>query len=78
MACGWEEHIVDRLLQFGQAFVDDPSAPNIELGFPIQSEQMGIDATIKVPERFKEYREVSNADPEDVVRVTEMLKGVFD
>ena len=42
----------------GQAFVDDPSAPMTPAGFPAVSEQMGIDATIKVPERFSEYREV--------------------
>ncbi|MGI9289920.1 MAG: UbiD family decarboxylase domain-containing protein [Gammaproteobacteria bacterium] len=58
----------------GQAFVDDPSAPMTPAGFPAVSEQMGIDATIKVPERFDDYREVSQADPDDVARVAELLK----
>jgi 4-hydroxy-3-polyprenylbenzoate decarboxylase len=58
----------------GQAFVDDPSAPMTPAGFPAVSEQMGIDATIKVPERFDEYREVSQADPKDVARIAELLK----
>jgi len=58
----------------GQAFVDDPSAPMTPAGFPAVSEQMGIDATIKVPERFDEYREVSDADPEDVERIAELLR----
>ncbi len=61
----------------GQAFVDDPSAPNIDLGFPIQSEQMGIDATIKIPERHTWYREVSNADPDDIARIADLMKDVL-
>ncbi|MDX2499009.1 MAG: UbiD family decarboxylase [Deltaproteobacteria bacterium] len=61
----------------GQAFVDDPSAPITAAGFPAVSEQMGIDATIKVPERFNEYREVSQADPEEVARIAELLKSVL-
>jgi hypothetical protein len=39
---------------------------------------MGIDATMKVPERFDEYREVSQADPDDVARIAELLKGHLD
>jgi len=62
----------------GQAFVDDPSAPITPAGFPAVSEQMGIDATIKVPERFDEYREVSQADPDDVARIAELLKSLRD
>ncbi len=61
----------------GQAFVDDPSAPITPAGFPAVSEQMGIDATIKVPERFSEYREVSQADPADVARIAELLRPVL-
>jgi UbiD family decarboxylase len=61
----------------GQAFVDDPSAVKTPDGYPIQSEQMGIDATIKVPERFDDYLEVSQADPEDVARIAEKLKSVL-
>jgi 4-hydroxy-3-polyprenylbenzoate decarboxylase len=62
----------------GQAFVLDPSAPKAPQGVPVQSEQMGIDATIKIPERFNDYPEVSNADPADVAAVAEKLKGVLD
>ena len=61
----------------GQAFVLDPSAPKAAQGVPVQSEQMGIDATIKVPERFDDYPEVSQADPEDVARLADLLSGVF-
>ena len=61
----------------GQAFVDDPSAPMTPEGYPAQSEQMGIDATIKVPERFSEYRKVSDADPDDVARIAELLRPVL-
>lgn len=63
--------------QSGQAFVLDPSAPKSAQGVPVQSEQMGIDATIKIPERFSDYPEVSNADPDSVARIAEMLKGVL-
>ncbi len=61
----------------GQAFVLDPSAPKAAQGVPIQSEQMGIDATIKIPERFHEYPEVSQADREDVDRLGELLKEIL-
>lgn len=61
----------------GQAFVDDPSAPRTKHGYPAQSEQMGIDATIKVPERFDDYPEVSQADPAEVARIAEKLRDVL-
>lgn len=61
----------------GQAFVDDPSAPKTVHGFPVQSEQMGIDATIKVPERFDEYPEVSQADPADVARIANIMRNAL-
>lgn len=61
----------------GQAFVLDPSAPKGPQGFPTSSEQMGIDATIKIPERFTEYADVSQADPADVAKVAEKLKGAL-
>lgn len=60
----------------GQAMVLDPSAPKGPQGFPTSSEQMGIDATIKIPERFSEYADVSQADPADVARLAEKLKGI--
>ena len=61
----------------GQAFVLDPSAPKAPQGVPVQSEQMGIDATIKIPERFDDYPEVSQADPADVAAVAEKLKDIL-
>jgi 3-polyprenyl-4-hydroxybenzoate decarboxylase len=60
----------------GQAFVLDPSAPKGPQGFPTVSEQMGIDATIKIPERFSDYAEVSQADPEQVRQVAKKLAGL--
>ncbi len=61
----------------GQAFVLDPSAPKGPQGFPMVGEQMGIDATIKIPERFTEYADVSQADPADVAKMAEKLKGIL-
>jgi 3-polyprenyl-4-hydroxybenzoate decarboxylase len=58
----------------GQAFVLDPSAPKGPQGFPVTSEQMGIDATIKIPERFSDYADVSQADPAEVAKVAKMLE----
>jgi hypothetical protein len=40
----------------------------------MQSEQMGIDATIKVPERFDDYPEVSQADPAEVQAIAKKLR----
>ncbi len=62
----------------GQAMVLDPSAPRSPQGGASQSEQIGFDATIKIPERFSEYAEVSNATPEEVSRIAEKMKGVLD
>jgi len=61
----------------GQAFVLDPSAPKGPQGFPTSSEQMGIDATIKIPERFSDYAEVSQADPAAVKQVAKKLAGLL-
>jgi 3-polyprenyl-4-hydroxybenzoate decarboxylase len=58
----------------GQAYLLDPSAPKGEQGVPMVGEQIGIDATIKVPERFKEYPEAANADPALVAAMRERLK----
>ncbi|MFY8063317.1 MAG: hypothetical protein ACOVN2_06370, partial [Usitatibacteraceae bacterium] len=41
-----------------------------------RSDQMGIDATIKIPERFTEYPEVSKADPEQVAAIARKLAGI--
>ena len=55
----------------------DPSAPKAPQGVPVQSEQMGIDATVKIPERFDDYPEVSQANPEEVAAVAEKLREVL-
>ena len=62
----------------GQAFVLDISPTKTGQGGASTSEQMGIDATIKVPERHSEYPEVSNATPQQVAALRERLKGVLD
>ncbi len=61
-----------------QAMILDPSAPKGPHGFAVKSEQMGIDALIKVPERFDDYAEVSQADPAKVAEIAEKLKDVLN
>ncbi len=60
----------------GQAFVLDPSCEKSPQFGAFRSEQLGIDATIKIPERFTEYPEVSNALPEEVAAIAKKLHGV--
>jgi 3-polyprenyl-4-hydroxybenzoate decarboxylase len=61
-----------------QAFVLDLSPAKTGQGGAAYSEQLGIDATIKVPERHTEYPEVSNASAAEVAALREKLKGVLD
>jgi 3-polyprenyl-4-hydroxybenzoate decarboxylase len=61
----------------GQAFVLDPSATKGHHGFPVTGSQLGIDATMKVPERFDTYQEVSMPTAEEVLSLAEKLKGVL-
>lgn len=61
----------------GQAFVLDPSAPKGHHGFPVVGSQLGIDATMKVPERFEAYQEVSMPTADEVASLAEKLKGVI-
>ncbi|MFQ5634591.1 MAG: UbiD family decarboxylase [Gammaproteobacteria bacterium] len=70
----YSDMIVNRS---AQAMVLDPSAPKGPHGFGVKSEQMGIDALIKVPERFDDYAEVSQADPDEVRRIAEKMKDVL-
>jgi 4-hydroxy-3-polyprenylbenzoate decarboxylase len=63
--------------QSAQAMILDPSAPKGPHGFGVKSEQMGIDALIKVPERFDDYAEVSQADPEKVKEIAEKMKDIL-
>ncbi len=60
----------------GQAFVLDPSCEKSPQFGAFRSEQMGIDATIKIPERFTEYPEVSKADPVEVAAIAKKLAGI--
>jgi 4-hydroxy-3-polyprenylbenzoate decarboxylase len=60
----------------GQAFVLDPSCEKSPQFGAFRSEQMGIDATIKIPERFTEYPEVSKADPGEVAAIAAKLAGI--
>jgi len=63
--------------QSAQAFVLDPSAAKGPQGFPMTGSQLGIDATIKIPERFTDYAPVSQAAPDDVAAIGEKLKDVL-
>jgi UbiD family decarboxylase len=60
-----------------QAFVLDPSATKGPHGFPVTGSQIGIDATMKVPERFESYQEVSLPTAEEVAALAEKLKDVL-
>ncbi|MEE4185434.1 MAG: UbiD family decarboxylase domain-containing protein [Gammaproteobacteria bacterium] len=61
----------------GQAMVLDPSCPKGDQGFAVVGEQIGIDATIKVPERFTDYAPVSQADPDHVAQIAAKFKAVL-
>ncbi len=63
--------------QSAQAMVLDPSAVKGPQGFPMTGSQLGIDATIKIPERFSDYAPVSQADPDAVAAIGERLKSVL-
>jgi len=63
--------------QSAQAMILDPSAPKGPHGFGVCSEQIGFDALIKVPERFDDYAEVSQADPEKVRKIAEKMKDIL-
>jgi 4-hydroxy-3-polyprenylbenzoate decarboxylase len=70
----YEDSIINKS---AQAFVLDPSAVKGPQGFPMTGSQIGIDATIKIPERFTDYAPVSKADPDKVAAIAEKLKGVL-
>jgi 4-hydroxy-3-polyprenylbenzoate decarboxylase len=70
----YSDSIINRS---AQAMILDPSAPKGPHGFGIKSEQIGIDATIKVPERFDDYAEVSQADPVEVAAIAEKLRDIL-
>ena len=54
----------------------DPSCEKSAQFGAMRSEQMGIDATIKIPERFTEYPEVSKADPAAVAAIAKKMAGI--
>jgi 3-polyprenyl-4-hydroxybenzoate decarboxylase len=60
----------------GPPMVLDPSCEKSAQFGAFRSEQMGIDATIKIPERFTEYPEVSMADPAQVEAISRKLAGI--
>ena len=70
----YEDSIINKS---AQAFVLDPSAVKGPQGFPMAGSQIGIDATIKIPERFTDYAPVSQAEPEKVAAIAEKLNGVL-
>jgi 3-polyprenyl-4-hydroxybenzoate decarboxylase len=55
----------------------DPSCEKSAQFGAFRSDQMGIDATIKIPERFTEYPEVSKADPAQVEAIAKKLAGIL-
>ncbi len=65
--------ITDTIPNAKGAALLDPSAPRGPQGNTPVSEQLGIDATIKVPERFDEYPLVANAHPDLVEAVKQKL-----
>ena len=66
--------ITDVIINNRGAALLDPSAPVGRQGNRPVSEQIGIDATIKVPERFTEYPAVADAPADRVSAVREKLK----
>ena len=65
--------LTDTIQNTKGAALLDPSAPRGPQGNTPVSEQLGIDATIKVPERFDDYPLVANADPKVVKVVKDKL-----
>lgn len=61
----------------GIPMILDPSCEKSAQFGAFRSDQMGIDATIKIPERFTEYPEVSQADPAAVAAVAKKLAGIL-
>jgi 4-hydroxy-3-polyprenylbenzoate decarboxylase len=72
----WQPFTDSVMNPSGPAMVLDPSAEKGEQFGAFRSSQMGIDATIKIPERFKEYPEVSRADPAEVAAIAKKLAGI--
>ncbi len=67
----------DSILQpNGIPMILDPSCEKSAQFGAFRSDQMGIDATIKIPERFSEYPEVSKADPAQVAEIARKLAGI--
>ncbi len=60
----------------GIPMILDPSCVKSPQFGAFLSDQMGIDATIKIPERFTEYPEVSKADPVAVEAIAKKLAGI--
>jgi UbiD family decarboxylase len=73
--------ISDSLLNnSGPAHIMDPSAPLGPQGTRLRSEQMGIDATTKVPERFLKYPRVAEPlieRPKTIEKIRKKISPLF-
>jgi len=70
--------VKDSIIQAdGIPMILDPSCEKSPQFGAFRSDQMGIDATIKIPERFTEYPEVSKADPAQVAEIAKKLAGII-
>jgi UbiD family decarboxylase len=63
--------------EVGGALVLDPSAPRGPQGNTLLSEQVGIDATIKVPERDAEFPKVARPSTEQVENIAAKVGHLF-
>lgn len=62
----------------GQVHAFDPSAPITQQGNTLISEQMGIDATFKVPERFEKLHSVpARPSEEDLEKIKKKIAHLF-
>jgi 4-hydroxy-3-polyprenylbenzoate decarboxylase len=76
MMTRWQP-VKDSIIQpDGIPMILDPSCEKSAQFGAFRSDQMGIDATIKIPERFTEYPEVSKADPDQVAAIARKLAGI--
>jgi 3-polyprenyl-4-hydroxybenzoate decarboxylase len=76
MMTRWQP-VKDSIIQpDGIPMILDPSCEKSPQFGAFRSDQMGIDATIKIPERFSEYPEVSKADPVQVAEIAKKLAGI--
>jgi len=63
--------------EYGGAIVLDPSAPRDVQGNTLITEQVGIDATIKTPERTAEFPEVARPSREEIDKISKKVAHLF-